>query len=227
MTNKEILREFNLNETMLNQFEEYKNLLQEWSKKMNLTSITEDTEVYIKHFYDSLVLEKYLDKNLHLADVGTGAGFPGVPLKIAREDLIVDLIEPTTKRCTFLTQVVNDLKLENVNIINKRSEDLTDKLAIYDAITSRAVASLNILLELSIPLLKVKGKMYALKGISFKEELDEAKHALKELNCKVTNIYEFDLPLNLGHRAIIEIKKMATTPKKYPRVYAKIKKQPL
>lgn len=227
MTNKEILREFNLNETMLNQFEEYKNLLQEWSKKMNLTSITEDTEVYIKHFYDSLVLEKYLDKNLHLADVGTGAGFPGVPLKIAREDLIVDLIEPTTKRCTFLTQVVNDLKLENVNIINKRSEDLTDKLAIYDAITSRAVASLNILLELSIPLLKVGGKMYALKGSSFDEEIKEATNAFKELKCQVTNIYEFDLPLNLGHRAIIEIKKMATTPKKYPRVYAKIKKQPL
>lgn len=227
MTNKEILREFNLNETMLNQFEEYKNLLQEWSKKMNLTSITEDTEVYIKHFYDSLVLEKYLDKNLHLADVGTGAGFPGVPLKIAREDLIVDLIEPTTKRCTFLTQVVNDLKLENVNIINKRSEDLTDKLATYDAITSRAVASLNILLELSIPLLKVGGKMYALKGSSFDEEIKEATNAFKELKCQVTNIYEFDLPLNLGHRAIIEIKKMATTPKKYPRVYAKIKKQPL
>ena len=227
MTNKEILREFNLNETMLNQFEEYKNLLQEWSKKMNLTSITEDIEVYIKHFYDSLVLEKYLDKNLHLADVGTGAGFPGVPLKIAREDLIVDLIEPTTKRCTFLTQVVNDLKLENVNIINKRSEDLTDKLATYDAITSRAVASLNILLELSIPLLKVGGKMYALKGSSFDEEIKEATNAFKELKCQVTNIYEFDLPLNLGHRAIIEIKKMATTPKKYPRVYAKIKKQPL
>ena len=194
---------------------------------MNLTSITEDTEVYIKHFYDSLVLEKYLNKNIHLADVGTGAGFPGLPIKIAREDLIVDLIEPTTKRCTFLSQVVNDLKLENVNIINKRSEDLPDKKEMYDAITSRAVASLNILLELSIPLLKVGGKMYALKGSSFNEEIKESKNALKELKCKVTNIYEFDLPLDLGHRAIIEIEKYAETSKKYPRVYAKIKKQPL
>lgn len=227
MTNNEILNEFNLNESKLNQFEQYKNLLQEWSKKMNLTSITEDTEVYIKHFYDSLVLEKYLNKNIHLADVGTGAGFPGLPIKIAREDLIVDLIEPTTKRCTFLSQVVNDLKLENVNIINKRSEDLPDKLGFYDAITSRAVASLNILLELSIPLLKVGGKMYALKGSSFNEEIKESKNALKELKCKVTNIYEFDLPLDLGHRAIIEIEKYAETSKKYPRVYAKIKKQPL
>lgn len=227
MTNNEILSEFNLNESKLNQFEQYKNLLQEWSKKMNLTSITEDTEVYIKHFYDSLVLEKYLDKNIHLADVGTGAGFPGLPLKIAREDLIVDLIEPTTKRCTFLSQVVNDLKLENVNIINKRSEDLPDKKEMYDAITSRAVASLNILLELSIPLLKVGGKMYALKGSSFDEEIKESKKALKELKCKVTNIYEFDLPMDLGHRAIIEIEKFFETPKKYPRVYAKIKKQPL
>ncbi len=227
MTNNEILNEFNLNESKLNQFEQYKNLLQEWSKKMNLTSITMDTEVYIKHFYDSLVLEKYLNKNIHLADVGTGAGFPGLPLKIAREDLIVDLIEPTTKRCTFLSQVVNDLKLENVNIINKRSEDLPDEKETYDAITSRAVASLNILLELSIPLLKVGGKMYALKGISFNEEIKESKNALKELKCKVTNIYEFDLPLDLGHRAIIEIEKYAETSKKYPRVYAKIKKQPL
>lgn len=227
MTNNEILNEFNLNESKLNQFEQYKNLLQEWSKKMNLTSITEDTEVYIKHFYDSLVLEKYLNKNIHLADVGTGAGFPGLPIKIAREDLIVDLIEPTTKRCTFLSQVVNDLRLENVNIINKRSEDLPDKKEMYDAITSRAVASLNILLELSIPLLKVGGKMYALKGSSFNEEIKESKNALKELKCKVTNIYEFDLPLDLGHRAIIEIEKYAETSKKYPRVYAKIKKQPL
>lgn len=227
MTNNEILNEFNLNESKLNQFEQYKNLLQEWSKKMNLTSITEDTEVYIKHFYDSLVLEKYLNKNIHLADVGTGAGFPGLPIKIAREDLIVDLIEPTTKRCIFLSQVVNELKLENVNIINKRSEDLPDKLGFYDAITSRAVASLNILLELSIPLLKVGGKMYALKGSSFDEEIKESKNALKELKCKVINIYEFDLPLDLGHRAIIEIEKYAETSKKYPRVYAKIKKQPL
>ena len=214
MTNNEILNEFNLNESKLNQFEQYKNLLQEWSKKMNLT---EDTEVYIKHFYDSLVLEKYLNKNIHLADVGTGAGFPGLPIKIAREDLIVDLIEPTTKRCIFLSQVVNELKLENVNIINKRSEDLPDKLGFYDAITSRAVASLNILLELSI----------ALKGSSFDEEIKESKNALKELKCKVINIYEFDLPLDLGHRAIIEIEKYAETSKKYPRVYAKIKKQPL
>jgi 16S rRNA (guanine527-N7)-methyltransferase len=227
MTNNEILNEFNLNESKLNQLEQYKNLLQEWSKKMNLTSITEDTEVYIKHFYDSLVLEKYLNKNIHLADVGTGAGFPGLPIKIAREDLIVDLIEPTTKRCIFLSQVVNELKLENVNIINKRSEDLPDKLGFYDAITSRAVASLNILLELSIPLLKVGGKMYALKGSSFDEEIKESKNALKELKCKVINIYEFDLPLDLGHRAIIEIEKYAETSKKYPRVYAKIKKQPL
>jgi 16S rRNA (guanine527-N7)-methyltransferase len=227
MTNNEILNEFNLNESKLNQLEQYKNLLQEWSKKMNLTSITEDTEVYIKHFYDSLVLEKYLNKNIHLADVGTGAGFPGLPIKIAREDLIVDLIEPTTKRCIFLSQVVNELKLENVNIINKRSEDLPDKLGFYDAITSRAVASLNILLELSIPLLKVGGKMYALKGSSFDEEIKESKNALKELKCKVINIYEFDVPLDLGHRAIIEIEKYAETSKKYPRVYAKIKKQPL
>ena len=227
MESSKYLSEFNLTEKQLKQFEQYLLLLQEWSKKMNLTTITEETEAYIKHFYDSLVLSKYLKNSIHLADVGTGAGFPGLPLKIGDETLIVDLIEPTTKRCTFLAQVVNDLELEKVNIINKRSEDLVDYREYYDAITSRAVASLNILLELSIPLLKVGGKMYALKGSSFDEEIKDAKNAFKELKCKVTNIYEFDLPLDLGHRAIIEIEKIAGTPKKYPRVYAKIKKQPL
>lgn len=227
MESSKYLNEFNLNENQLKQFEDYLLLLQEWSKKMNLTTITEETEAYIKHFYDSLVLGKYLKNDIHLADVGTGAGFPGLPLKIGNETLKVDLIEPTTKRCNFLSQVVSDLKLENINIINKRSEDLVDYREHYDAITSRAVASLNILIELSIPLLKVGGKMYALKGSSFDEEIKTSKNALKELKCKVTNIYEFDLPLNLGHRAIIEIEKIGSTPNKYPRVFAKVKKQPL
>ena len=118
MESSKYLSEFNLNEKQLKQFEQYLLLLQEWSKKMNLTTITEETEAYIKHFYDSLALSKYLKDGLHLADVGTGAGFPGLPLKIGNETLTVDLIEPTTKRCNFLSQVVNDLKLEKVNIIN-------------------------------------------------------------------------------------------------------------
>ena len=227
MESSKYLSEFNLTEKQLKQFEDYLLLLQEWSKKMNLTTITEETEAYIKHFYDSLALSKYLKNDIHLADIGTGAGFPGVPLKIENETLKVDLIEPTTKRCNFLSEVVKNLELEKVNIINKRSEDLADYREYYDAITSRAVASLNILIELSIPLLKVGGKMYALKGSSFDEEIKESKNAFKELKCKVTNIYEFDLPLDLGHRAIIEIEKVGLTAKKYPRVYSKIKKQPL
>jgi 16S rRNA (guanine527-N7)-methyltransferase len=227
MPSSDFLKDFNLTQKQLDDFKKYTLLLQEWNEKIDLTNIIQDDEVYIKHYFDSLELSKYLENNVLIADIGTGAGFPGLPIKIAREDLIVDLIEPTTKRCIFLSQVVNELKLENVNIINKRSEDLPDKLGFYDAITSRAVASLNILLELSIPLLKVGGKMYALKGSSFDEEIKESKNALKELKCKVINIYEFDLPLDLGHRAIIEIEKYAETSKKYPRVYAKIKKQPL
>lgn len=227
MESKEYLKEFNLDEQQLSSLETYMLLLQEWSKKMNLTSITEEKEVYIKHFYDSLLLSKFVKQNESVGDIGTGAGFPGVPLKIADSSLVVDLIEPTTKRCMFLSEVINNLKLTNINVINKRSEELPEKKESYDVVTSRAVASLNILLELSIPLLKMNGRMYALKGSSFNEEINAAKNALKELNCKVTDIYEFDLPEDLGHRAIIEITKIKSTPKKYPRVYAKIKKQPL
>lgn len=227
MKNKEYLNEFKLGEQQLLLFNIYMLLLQEWSKKINLTSITEEKEIYIKHFYDSLVLSKLVNNHELVADIGSGAGFPGIPLKIASENIVIDLIEPTTKRCVFLTEVIQKLNLKNIRVINKRSEELLERQETYDVVTSRAVAPLNILLELSIPLLKVQGKMYALKGSSFKQEIKDAAKALKELSCQVTNIYEFDLPENLGHRAIIEITKIKTTPKKYPRVYAKIKKQPL
>lgn len=227
MQNNDYLKEFNLDDKQLSSLNIYMKLLQDWSKKMNLTSITLDKEVYIKHFYDSLLLSKFVKDLEKVGDIGSGAGFPGLPLKIAKEGLKVDLIEPTTKRCLFLSTVIDELKLENIQVINKRSEELPDKKETYDVVTSRAVASLNILLELSIPLLKVKGRMYALKGSSYDEEIQGAKKALKELNCQVTNIYEFDLPEDLGHRAIIEITKMKPTPSKYPRIYAKIKKQPL
>ena len=227
MPSSDFLKDFNLTQKQLDDFKKYTLLLQEWNEKIDLTNIIQDDEVYIKHYYDSLELSKYLENNVLIADIGTGAGFPGLPLKIYNDTLNMDLIEPTNKRCRFLKDVIDNLNLQNIKIINERSENLTDSREYYDVVCSRAVARLSILLELSIPLLKVKGKMYALKGISFKEELDEAKHALKELNCKVTNIYEYDLPLGMGHHAIIEIEKLEKTKNKYPRVYAKIKKQPL
>lgn len=227
MGNKDYLKEFNLDDEQLASLDIYMKLLQEWSKKMNLTSITSDKEVYIKHFYDSLLLSKFVKDLEKVGDIGSGAGFPGLPLKIAKKSLNIDLIEPTTKRCLFLSTVIEELKLKNIQVINKRSEEMSDKKETYDVVTSRAVASLNILLELSIPLLKVKGRMYALKGSSFDEEIEDAAKAFKELNCQVTGVYEFDLPEDLGHRAIIEITKVKPTPSKYPRIYAKIKKQPL
>ena len=227
MPSSDFLKEFNLTEKQLEDLKKYMLLLQEWNEKIDLTNIIEDDEVYIKHYFDSLILGKYLNDSIKIADIGTGAGFPGLPLKIYNSSLNMDLIEPTNKRCRFLQDVIDNLKLQDINIINERSENLTDSREYYDVVCSRAVARLSILLELSIPLLKVKGKMYALKGSSFKEELDDAKHALKELKCKVTNIYEYDLPLDMGHHAIIEIEKLEKTNIKYPRVYAKIKKQPL
>ena len=192
MPSSDFLKDFNLTQKQLDDFKKYTLLLQEWNEKIDLTNIIQDDEVYIKHYYDSLELSKYLENNVLIADIGTGAGFPGLPLKIYNDTLNMDLIEPTNKRCRFLQDVIDNLNLQNIKIINERSENLTDSREYYDVVCSRAVARLSILLELSIPLLKVKGKMYALKGISFKEELDEAKHALKELNCKVTNIYEYD-----------------------------------
>ena len=168
MPSSDFLKDFNLTQKQLDDFKKYTLLLQEWNEKIDLTNIIQDDEVYIKHYYDSLELSKYLENNVLIADIGTGAGFPGLPLKIYNDTLNMDLIEPTNKRCRFLQDVIDNLNLQNIKIINERSENLTDSREYYDVVCSRAVARLSILLELSIPLLKVKGKMYALKGISFK-----------------------------------------------------------
>ena len=208
----------------------YYETLVETSKVMNLTTIVELEEAYIKHFYDSLLLSKTIDltKNLTLADVGTGAGFPGLVLKIVYPNLQVTLIEPITKRCKFLQSVIDKLQLKDIYVINGRAEDVIKEYREYfDIVTARAVAALNILAEICVPFVKLNGVFIALKGSSYQEEIDNAGLAFSKLKAKYSSKHVFDLPKNMGERAIILYKKIDKTPNIYPRIYAKIKKNPL
>lgn len=219
-----LLEDFNIDKNTYEQYDRYYNLLVETNKVMNLTSITEYNDVYIKHFYDSLLLTKCSDTLDNIIDVGSGAGFPGMVLAISNPNLNITLLEPTKKRANFLEKVKQDLNLVNVKVISERAENIKGS---YNFATARAVAPLNILVELIAPLLAINGTFYCLKGSSYLDELEMASNAIKELNLKVEHIYHFDLPNDLGKRVIIEFKKTKQHNSKYPRQYAKIIKQPL
>lgn len=219
----------NIQDEVLDQLYIYYQLLLETSKVMNLTTITEIEEVYIKHFYDSLLLSKVVTlNNQNILDVGTGAGFPGLVVAICFPNTSVTLVEPTKKRCLFLEKVINTLNLKNVKIINERAEKLEESFReSFDITTARAVSNLSILLELLTPYTKVNGLVVPLKGQSYKEELDLSINAIKSLSLKLEDIYEFTLPNDLGKRAILVLKKQKPTSNIYPREYAKIKNKPL
>ena len=225
-----ILDEFNLSSYQIDQFKKYYQFLVEENEKINLTTITEETEVYIKHFYDSLKIKDVISifDDMSLLDIGSGAGFPGIPLKILFPNLKLTIIEPTAKRVNFLKNVIQLLNLQQVELINNRAEDeIVNRRELFDLVTARAVATLPVLLELSIPYLKVKGVFLALKGSSYQEELDLSQSALKKLNCRVLEKYIYELPNNMGMRAIITIQKDQATNKMYPRKYSLIKKNHL
>ncbi|MCX8075130.1 MAG: 16S rRNA (guanine(527)-N(7))-methyltransferase RsmG [Clostridia bacterium] len=222
-----------LKEEMLEKFKIYKDLLIEWNEKMNLTAITDEDEVIVKHFVDCLECTKYIDERSSVADIGTGAGFPGIVISIFFEDKVrVTLIDALNKRLIFLEEVTNKLDLKNINIVHARAEELginNKHRESYDIVVARAVASLNILLEYTTPYAKIGGKCLLMKGDNCKAEIEQSIKALKELNCKITNEYTYTLELlneNIS-RSIVEILKIKSTPVKYPRIYAKIKKQPL
>lgn len=223
---KEIVIPTNL---MLEQLEKYYNILKEESKKYNLTTITEAKDVYIKHFYDSLLLSKVIDLDTQtLLDIGSGAGFPGLVIKIFFPSLKVTLVEPTLKRCNFLNLVIKELGLKDIYVINERAENyIINNREHFDIVTARAVAPLNILLELAIPFVKVNGTFIALKGSNVSSELASASNACKVLNTIVEDKNTFLLPKELGTRIIIKFKKLNKTKDIYPRIYSKIKKQPL
>lgn len=206
------------------QFELYAKMLVEWNEKMNLTSIVDEEGIYMKHFYDSLVPSFDIEIKGSLCDVGSGAGFPSIPLKIMYPDLEVTIIETLGKRVTFLNELAKTLGIE-INAIHARAEECSDLRETFDFVTARAVANMPLLCELCIPLVRVGGKFIVMKGLSGKEELNDSKKALRVLGCKVENVYEShseDMT-----RINIECTKVKPTPKGYPRAFAKMKKSPL
>jgi len=206
--------------------ERYHALLADWNQRMNLTAITEAEEVYEKHFLDCLCLVPLVKDAKTLVDVGSGAGFPAIPLAIALGNLQVTMVEPIGKRTVFLNEVVKQLGLKNTKVVNERAEEFADRKLRYDVATARAVAALPILLELCTPLVKVGGQVIAMKGSSGMEELDTAKHASEVLNLIVKEIQKEVLP-GAGIRYNIVMQKTKETPAGYPRNYAQIKKKPL
>lgn len=219
-----------LTSDMENKFELYYSKLVEVNSYMNLTAITEREEVYNKHFLDSLSIVKALDLNneFTLCDVGSGAGFPSIPLAIVCDNAKVTIIDALNKRINFLNDLTQYLNLNNVNAYHKRAEDyVKEKAASFDVVTARAVARLNILAELCLPLVKLNGYFIAMKGQSGQEEINEAMNAINILGGKLIDVIDFELPDDAGKRSIVIIKKVKETPKKYPRQYAKIKERPL
>lgn len=217
-----------LNEKQITQFDKYFKILVEWNEKMNLTAITDENDVYLKHFYDSITIAFDFKFNQQtIVDVGAGAGFPSIPLKIVYPDLKVTIVDSLTKRITFLNHLFQELDLTDCKAISIRAEDYAkDNREKCDIVMARAVAKLSILDELCLPLVKVNGHFLALKGLKAAEELDEAKKGINILGGKVEKIVDFKLT-NDDHRSNIIIKKVKSTPSKYPRMFAKIKKQPL
>ncbi|HHW45642.1 MAG TPA: 16S rRNA (guanine(527)-N(7))-methyltransferase RsmG [Clostridiales bacterium] len=208
----------------------YSRLLIEWNQKINLTAITEPAEIAEKHFLDSLMLLKFINipQNARLIDVGTGAGFPGMVLKIARPDIKLTLVDSLNKRVTFLKELSAHLGLET-EIIHARAEELGSGPLYrdsFDIATARAVAQLNVLCEYCLPFVKPGGSFLALKGPDPQEEVDGARNAIKILSGGLSAIHSYVLPAS-GGRTIVDIKKISQTPPKYPRVSAKILKKPL
>ena len=218
-----------LSDVQKRQLHTYFKMLVEKNKVMNLTGITEENEVYEKHFYDSLLFTfngDYAHKTL--IDVGSGAGFPGLVLAICYPLLSVTLLEPLTKRCNFLNEVISELNLTNVVVINERAEDYAkNHREEYDYGVARAVARLNMLLELVIPFVNVGGYFIALKGKMGYQELDEAKKAMGILDVKLDKVQDVKLPSEDDSRQNLFIMKMKKTNLKYPRHYSKIKSKPL
>ncbi|MCG3399570.1 16S rRNA (guanine(527)-N(7))-methyltransferase RsmG [Staphylococcus massiliensis] len=220
-----------LNETQKSQFEMYFKMLVEWNEKVNLTSITEEHDVYLKHFYDSITAGFYMDlkEPVHLCDVGAGAGFPSIPLKIVFPEIHVTIVDSLNKRIQFLNQLANALELEGVNFVHDRAESFGkgDYRESFDIVTARAVARLSVLSELCLPLVKKGGQFVSLKSSKGLEELEDARFAIGILGGKVNQIHHFELPEDAGERQMIMIDKRSKTPKKYPRKPGTPNKSPL
>ncbi len=219
----------NLTEEKISKFELYRSLLKKYNQNFNITAISDDEEINVKHFLDSAVKVDNFSTAAEVIEVGSGGGFPSIPIKIMRDDLKFTLIEATGKKCEFLRIVVKELELKNVTVINGRAEELgrdENYREKFDYAIARAVARLNVLSEYCLPFVKKGGEFIAYKGRAG-EEISEAKKGIEKLGGKIKDVYSFELPLNAGERNIIRIEKVSLTPEIYPRSNGKIKKSPL
>ena len=238
MSNIDILKkgieDFGLeaNEKVLSDFQEYKELLVEWNQKMNLTGIEDEKEVFIKHFLDSVsaVTKGYIQDGMSLIDVGTGAGFPGMPLRICLPKLKVTLLDSLNKRINFLQEVASKLSIEDIEFIHGRAEDFgknEDYREKFDIATARAVAGLPVLMEFCVPFIKVGGYFVCLKGPNANLELEESKKAMEVLGVEYVEKIDVKLPeIDLNHNILV-FKKVKNTPSKYPRKAGKVSKNPI
>ena len=233
MNKEEFIKEINnlgINITgkQIKQLETYKDFLIKYNEHTNLTRIIDDEDIYLKHFYDSLTVIKYVDFNniSNLLDIGTGAGFPGMVIKILFPNINVTLLDSNNKKITFLKELSNILNID-IELINDRAENfIINKREFYDIVVSRAVAPLNILLELSIPFVKIKGLFISMKA-NVEEELKKSNNTYKQLGSNIKSINRFNLIKENSCRTIIVYEKTNKTDNKYPRTYDKIKRYPL
>ena len=216
----------NITDKQMKDLDIYYNLLVSENEKYNLTNITNEKAVYLKHFYDSLTIIKSIKlTNQYICDIGTGAGFPGMVLKIVFPNIKIDLLDATLKKCNFLNMVIARLKLKDINVINERAEEYSRQAREkYDIVTSRAVAPLKHLLEYSIPLLKINGSFIALKS-HLDEELTNIDNYYKKLALINEDIIKFKLPFELSDRTIYKIEKSKKTSMLYPRSYSQMRKK--
>lgn len=231
MNFKEELKKLNIEitENQLSKFDLYYQRLIEVNQVMNLTAITEKNEVYIKHFFDSLTLTECLEnKNITLCDVGSGAGFPSLPLAILFPEMEITIVDALNKRINFLNQLISELELPNAVAIHARAEDFAKtKRENFDIVCARAVANLPMLSELCLPLVKMNGYFLAMKGSNAAEEVEMANHAITILGGKLKECVSLKLPYEMGERTILRIEKIVKTPLKYPRIFKLIKENPL
>ncbi len=228
----QVMNEFvpQITEEQKEKFYNYMNLLLDWNNRINLTAITEPNEIILKHFIDSMTILKEIKDNSKIVDVGTGAGFPGIPLKISNETLDILLLDSLNKRINFLNEVIEKLDLKNINSIHFRVEEAGQNKQYretFDVATSRAVAPLNILVEYLLPLVKVGGICICMKGPDIEAEVESSKRAIEVLGGKVEKIENFALVNTDIKRTIVIVKKIKETPNKYPRKAGTPSKEPL
>lgn len=233
--NEKLLEKLNkmnieVDNVILDKFHLYMNLLLEWNEKINLTAITNEDDIILKHFIDSLTVLKYIQNESKIIDIGTGAGFPGIPIKILKNDVNITLMDSLNKRIIFLENIIKQLELSNINAIHSRAEELARNKKHrekYDIAISRAVANLSTLVEYMLPFVKIGGMCICMKGSNIEEELALSRYAIKELGGKIEKVENFKLLDSDNERRIIIIRKVVETKSKYPRKAGMPSKEPL